>query len=261
MMQNEVQEESRVRATRFTLIELLVVIAIIGILASLLLPALSMARALSKSTVCGSNLKQIGTAFHMYANDFNDNFAISRADHWSSYYSSGAVADPAVRMTFQCCRLWEYGYLGGQYGEEFRGDKVIWCPSFKQDMTATGSILGSYTPRPLRVLNQPNDFAGFYSDGGWKLVELRLQSVRDPSRMSVLADAIINENYIMHPKIGWNIVFLDGHVKTIGPAGSIVAEIIASPVPNQHINGVRTAFRQIERMAFPELLTTTTEFY
>jgi prepilin-type N-terminal cleavage/methylation domain-containing protein/prepilin-type processing-associated H-X9-DG protein len=53
----------------FTLIELLVVIAVIGILAALLLPALSAAKAKGQQVACMNNLKQFGICWQMYAND------------------------------------------------------------------------------------------------------------------------------------------------------------------------------------------------
>ncbi len=62
-------------AYAFTLIELLVVIAIIALLISILLPAISEARKTARSTICGSNLRQLGTASQTYAADFKDKIA------------------------------------------------------------------------------------------------------------------------------------------------------------------------------------------
>jgi len=111
----------------FTLIELLVVIAIIAILAAMLLPVLARAREQARRAVCLTNLKQLGLAVMVYAQDYDDWFPIASVASTSVWNDQGASAITLM------------SWLVPQYVKDMR---VFKCPS-DQDYGKAASTSGS----------------------------------------------------------------------------------------------------------------------
>ncbi|MEM8865191.1 MAG: DUF1559 domain-containing protein [Planctomycetota bacterium] len=92
------------RRNGFTLVELLVVIAIIGVLIALLLPAVQSARAAARRMQCANNLKQLGLAFHLYADAYDGRFpqlwhgGVSQDDSWVYTLRPFSEDSEAIRL-------------------------------------------------------------------------------------------------------------------------------------------------------------------
>lgn len=147
----------------FTLIELLVVIAIIAILAAILMPALSQARARGRSSTCLNNLKQIGTAYASYIDDYNGFIVPSQP----TFNNSGV--DSWVCMLVYKKYLTSSNYATKTTSLDTATRKpagVFWCPSatgeFINSKGQSGSSVTGASPAISSCYGQ-NDFAGGYA--------------------------------------------------------------------------------------------------
>ena len=190
---------SRSSHLAFTLIELLVVIAIIGILASMLLPALSSAKSKGQRASCISGLKQVALAFSIYTQDNDDTFPAgasqsalgNQPEDWIWWQNNPNTIGSPPRAIDQSPTA---SYLGGYPpGCRTNGPSVLRCPADKLWKIRLSPIAPATTPGykfsySFNSFGQNNGMATYINATRSTIVRFRTTQIIRPDAKFMLVE-------------------------------------------------------------------------